>query len=243
MSIPYLPLYVSDYEADTAHLTIEEDGAYMRLLRLCWRTPGCSIPDDPQWIARRLRVSMADYERLINPIIDEFFQREKARLFNPRLMREKARIEDTSRKRSDAGKKGGRPANAPKTNKKDESPDKANGKHLELELEPELEPEVKERTSNGFDAFWSSWPNKVSKAAAQKAWGKLKPSEREEAARLALSWFTAWRSRNRDASPIHPASYLNGKRWTDQILPPASTKHRTVPRPGGPMERPFKIVK
>ena len=34
MRTPYFPLHVADYEAKTAHLTIEEDGAYMRLLRL-----------------------------------------------------------------------------------------------------------------------------------------------------------------------------------------------------------------
>ena len=33
MALPYFPYYVDDYEADTAHLTIAEDGAYIRLLR------------------------------------------------------------------------------------------------------------------------------------------------------------------------------------------------------------------
>ena len=32
--IPYLPLYVNDFEGDTAHLSLEEDGAYNRLIRL-----------------------------------------------------------------------------------------------------------------------------------------------------------------------------------------------------------------
>lgn len=35
MGLPYFPLYVDDYEADTPHLTLEEDGAFSRLLRLC----------------------------------------------------------------------------------------------------------------------------------------------------------------------------------------------------------------
>ena len=131
MSIPYIPLYVTDYEADTAHLTLEEDGAYMRLLRLCWRTPGCSIPDDPEWIKRRLRVDDATYERSVAPVIEEFFSRAKARLSQPRLQREWERINETSQKRREAGKKGGRPSKSLKTAEKSESRAKAGPKQNE----------------------------------------------------------------------------------------------------------------
>lgn len=106
MSIPYMPLYVTDYEGDTAHLTIEEDGAYMRLLRLCWRTPGCSVPDDPKWIMRKMRVSADDYYRVVEPMIDEFFTKGMGRVFHARLQREKDAIEATHKARSAAGKLG-----------------------------------------------------------------------------------------------------------------------------------------
>jgi len=106
MSIPYFPLYVADYEADTAHLTLEEDGAYLRLLRLCWRTPGCSIPADPRWIARMMRVTWECYERVVVPILSEFFQLRHNRYFSSRLQKEYERIESTSKARSAAGKSG-----------------------------------------------------------------------------------------------------------------------------------------
>ena len=104
---PYLPLYVDDYEAATAHLTPEEDGIYNRLLRLCWRTPGCSLPNEPAWIARKVRLSAADYERVAKPVIEEFFKVARGRLVQKRL---KAEYEDISRKkakRAKAGKSGG----------------------------------------------------------------------------------------------------------------------------------------
>jgi uncharacterized protein YdaU (DUF1376 family) len=134
-----MPLYVADYEADTAHLSPEEDGIYTRLLRLCWRTPGCSIPDDPDWIARMMRVTPDYFAEKVTPILGEFFKRRKARLFSPRQQREFDRIKSTSEKRSSAGKKGGRPAKALNIHVPTESPAKANEKHLELE------PELKER--------------------------------------------------------------------------------------------------
>lgn len=121
MSIPYLPLFVADYEADTAHLTMAEDGAYMRLLRLCWRTEGCSIPDDPDWIMRRLRVDREEYERIVQPVLNEFFKRRRGRLYNARLSREHARIKTVSQTRSESGRKGGRPRKPLKDNDNEES--------------------------------------------------------------------------------------------------------------------------
>jgi len=106
--IPSLPLFVDDYEAATAHLTLEEDGVYMRLLRLCWRTPGCSVPDDPAWIARRMRVSIETFDSIIEPIIDEFFTRENGRVFQRRLCAEHAYVSETIAARKEAGRRGGK---------------------------------------------------------------------------------------------------------------------------------------
>lgn len=125
MSLPYMPFYVSDFEADTSHLSLAEDGAYNRLLRLCWRTSGCSIPDDNQWIMRRLRVDEQTYFEIVRPVIDEFFKTKKARLFSPRLSEIFRESKTTHKKRSEAGKKGGRPRKPLKRMKTDESPEKA----------------------------------------------------------------------------------------------------------------------
>lgn len=105
--LPSMPLYVDDFEAATAHLTIEEDGAYNRLLRLCWRTSGCSIPDDDEWIRRRVRVSQQDYERLFLPIIDEFFIRSRGRVYQKRQREIFEEVSGRVQKRKQAGKKGG----------------------------------------------------------------------------------------------------------------------------------------
>lgn len=141
MSLPYFPLYVTDYEADTSHLTPEEDGIYMRLLRLMWMTPGCSVPDDPKWIARRLRVSPGDFDRAVAPIIDEFCCRKKGRVFSPRLMREFEKISDTRYKRSVAGKKGGRPRKPLKNSETTTSRAKSGEVHARGRPEPDPEPD------------------------------------------------------------------------------------------------------
>ena len=72
MSLPYFPMYPTDFEAKTSHLTLEEDGAYNRLLRLMWMTPGCSLPDSDAWIMRRMRCDADTFERVVLVVIDEF---------------------------------------------------------------------------------------------------------------------------------------------------------------------------
>lgn len=108
MTHPYIPLYVDDFEAATAHLTPEEDGVYNRLLRLCWRTPGCSVPNDDAWIARKIRLSPTDYERVARPVIDEFFRVQRGRLFQKRLREEYENITRKKSVRQKAGSAGGR---------------------------------------------------------------------------------------------------------------------------------------
>lgn len=76
-----------------------------------------------------------------------------------------------------------------------------------------------------FPDFWAVWPVKTAKAAAEKAWSKLSQFDRVAAIESASGWFDGWRAQNPQAAPIHPASYLNQKRWTDE----AQTPFRAIP--------------
>lgn len=100
---PYIPLYIDDFDAHTSHLTLAEEGAYMRLLKRAWRTAGCSLPNDIAWIARHTRMDPEQFEH----ILKEYFKLSRGRWTQKRL---KAIYDDIARKkleRSEAGKKGG----------------------------------------------------------------------------------------------------------------------------------------
>lgn len=143
--LPYLPLWVSDYEAKTAHLSFEEDGAYSRLLRLAWTCPGGTLPHDDAWLMRRLRATEEFYERVVRPVLKEFFSVRRGRYVNDRLKHEfDTALEKTARRKA-AGKTGGE-AKARKTKEKspsnatvllEQSPSKS-------EPKPELEPQPEE---------------------------------------------------------------------------------------------------
>ena len=69
---PGLMLWTDAWIADTHHLTVELRGAYMDLLVLMWRTPGCRVPNDDQWLARHLGYTADQVTNLVRPIIAEF---------------------------------------------------------------------------------------------------------------------------------------------------------------------------
>lgn len=72
--------------------------------------------------------------------------------------------------------------------------------------------------SCSFDAFWEIWPNRVAKQAAKRAWSGLSEANRTAALEhLRGGWFERWRASKPQASPIHPATFLNGKRWEDSF--------------------------
>ena len=146
MSLSYFPFYPADYEAKTAHLSLEEDGAYNRLLRLCWVTPGCSVPNDKAWIMRRLRVSEDTYDRVVSVVIDEFFKTRRGRLYQAKLTKIYDETSAAHNRRVQAGAKGGRPRKTLENKETSES----NAKPMLKQPEPEPEPErKKEKTPDG----------------------------------------------------------------------------------------------
>ena len=74
MSLPYFNYYPKDMGYKTMHLTLAEFGAYNRLLSLCWTTPGCSIPKDIEWIARKMLIRSEQDKAVLLAILDEFFK-------------------------------------------------------------------------------------------------------------------------------------------------------------------------
>lgn len=69
-----------------------------------------------------------------------------------------------------------------------------------------------------FDRFWTAYPRRVGKIAAQRAWLKLKPDEHLVDLMLnAIAVQSASSQWQRDGGQFipHPATWLNGRRWDD----------------------------
>ncbi len=71
-----------------------------------------------------------------------------------------------------------------------------------------------------FNQFWKEYPRRASKAAARKAWDKLKPSDELFSQIITAVKFQKqtdqWQKDNGKYIP-HPATWLNGQRWEDDV--------------------------
>jgi len=81
-----------------------------------------------------------------------------------------------------------------------------------------------------FEKFYKAYPKKKGKASAEKAWKKLKPNNElvsvilKAVERMKLS--TDWQKDGGEYIP-HPATWLNGRRWEDEIsIPPTNSQLR-----------------
>ncbi|AIN58736.1 hypothetical protein [Pseudomonas soli] len=83
-----------------------------------------------------------------------------------------------------------------------------------------------------FVRFWKLYPRKVGKANAEKAWSKLKVDadlfERMTSALAAWAASPDWTKDGGQFIP-HPATWLNGKRWDDELPAPGNV-HPFPPR-------------
>src|SRR4249919_285047 len=95
-----IPLFTDAFMADTGHLTDAECGIYLRLLMTIWRSPGCRIPNDEAWLAKRFGRTVEQYRSEVLPVVREFCTSDGNWLTQKRLSREFAYVTIRSRKQS-----------------------------------------------------------------------------------------------------------------------------------------------
>ena len=100
-TLPYIQLYVSDYLADTMHLTAEEHGAYMLLIMNYWQTEK-PIPENRlQGVTRMFNDRWDSVKQTLN----EFFEiDENGDWFHKRIQLDLQKVKEKSKQASKAGK-------------------------------------------------------------------------------------------------------------------------------------------
>lgn len=211
---PKMPLWTDAYLADTTHLSTIEHGAYLLLLMAMWRAKDKRLPADDRSLAKFARLTPGQWTR-IKPTIMAFFDAEDGFVSQGRLTDEAVAVRQFSKSQSDKAKARHRKtkANAPAPAEPKRSPEDA---PFPYPFPIGSEPKGSSPKITPFSDFWSVWPSKVAKSAAEAAWKKLPDADRGAAIASADAWFRCWRSRNQQASPIHASTYLNQKRWQDE---------------------------
>lgn len=77
-----------------------------------------------------------------------------------------------------------------------------------------------------FDKFYASYPRKIGKEAARKSFSKIKESEYETIIRSVAEFSQFHENRGTEKQYIpHPATWLNGRRWEDDLSAEEIHKH------------------
>lgn len=101
-----MPLYTDAYLADTTHLTLEEHGAYCKLLITMWRNGGW-LPSADEKVARFLGVSIKKWQKL-KPVLQDFFHHDGDTFTQKKLQKIFAANKQRAEKNADNGSKGGK---------------------------------------------------------------------------------------------------------------------------------------
>lgn len=101
---------------------------------------------------------------------------------------------------------------------------------------------IKKGYSDSFLTFWNAYPNKQAKATASKAWARVQkePGILETVLRAieVQKSSEAWQKDGGKFIP-HPATWINGRRWEDEMpdtAPSKPKKYKTVIVDGEPVD-------
>ncbi len=217
---PAYQYYAADFEMDTADWTVDEVGIYQRLLNYEWVNG--ALPDDLSKLARIVRISLQKMKSKWPILEHKFSKNGEGKLVNRRMEEERENQLIWREKSRLGGIKSGmskrrvvqrvvEPNGKPNANQK---------ATLQSSSSINKEKYIKERNEESFRKFYGAYPKKIAKQNAVKAFNKLNPDER--LLEKILSAITQakksedWLKDDGKYIP-HPATWLNGKRWEDEI--------------------------
>lgn len=100
----WMPLYVSDYLADTMHLSTEQHGAYLLLLMAAWKNGG-SLSSDNAQLRSITRLDTKKWQESSQTLAKFFYVTTDSWVHN-RVTAELKKAKANSEKRSKSGKEG-----------------------------------------------------------------------------------------------------------------------------------------
>lgn len=164
-SMNYYPHHIGDYARDTAHLSLLEDGAYRRMLDLCYATER-PLPLDRARLYRLVRVRSIQEKSAVDVVLGEFFIEGEDGWHQRRVEREIGKAQEKSSKASTSAamrwhSKGN--ANAMRTHSEGNAPN--NQEPIANNQKPKIEAQQRSRGSR-LPADWQ--PSEILKAWAAK---------------------------------------------------------------------------
>ena len=246
--LPIMPVGVDRYLADTAHLTLEEQGVHFRLQIYAWRSPGCCLPDDDARLARMLGISLKRWAT-VRPAVMALWTLEDGAWVNDQVSREHEFVTGKIEKKRAAGRLGGRPKSL-QDNDVGKASGSENGKQNESEPKPATatakeSPVVpKGTTPDRFEEFRAAYPPRNVRfpaTPARKRWLEaLKRGADPEAMIAGAKAYAAEQIRiGKSGSEFVKTAdvWLNQNRWQDYDHPAQDPAGVSAPPPDPAKDR------
>lgn len=218
---PAFLFYPRDFSNDgkVEAMNTEEVGAYILLLCKSWREdPPGSIPDDDCVLARWARLTPDRWSVCRTSVLAAFTLGTDSRWHQKRLRREYERLMERKRENQKAAKSRWHKdvhASALPSQSLAVAVPVASAKK---EPKPKTIVQQKPLDATPFYVFWDLYPRREAKAKALLKWERMSNADRN----AALAGIHSWRESGRWDDPRFipmPATYLNGRRWEDEITP------------------------
>jgi len=215
-SLPYMQLYVSDYLADTAHLNAQQHGAYLLLLMNYWQR-GKPLDNTGERLAFVARMTPEEWEDS-REILAEFFWVDGEIWTHARVENDLSKVREKSEQASNAGKRSAIKRGISERLTDVQRDSENDSTDVERAFNHKDKDKDKEKDKYDFDLFWNTYPIKIGKATALKAWEKARKRATGQIIVEGADRYA--RDPNRDpAFTAHPSTWLNGDRWLDAPLP------------------------
>ena len=221
-SLPYLQFYVSDWRADTSHLTLEQKGAYLELILLYWESEKALNNSDDR-LASSLKISKRRFQTM-KKLLSEFFTVKDDIWTHGRIEADLEKVFNKSKKRSYAGQESARKRANDKATSVEQNPTSVEqvsiyidkDRNIDIDNRQEKIMVIKDDPINDpdFKVFWMAYPKKVKKAPAAKSYAKaLKKATAQEIFEGLVRYQRVCGEDQKFIS--NPDAWLNQERWTD----------------------------
>lgn len=227
---PTLTLWTDAYLGDTQHLTLEEHGAYLKLLFIAWRTPDCDLPDDDRRLANMLGVGLKKWSGLKLAVM-AFWHLEAGRWTQKRLTRERDFVRRQSQKNRDAANARWNAKPLANNNTLDATallthiPKPSPHTHTLVSKQEVVLRELSTSSTlvsgeTDFDEWYKLYPRKKARLAAERAYKTARKRASRETLLEALKRYIAECAGAEQQHIAHPATWLNAGRWLDEGAAP-----------------------
>jgi len=230
----YYQFNIGDYHTHTSHLELIEDLAYRRMIDWCYLHES-PLPESTEEIAKRIR--MKGECKCIANVLHEFFTLQDDGYHSDRVDSEIKSYHDVSKKRKKAANK--RWANKHKGLSSD-----ANALQVQSTSNAKQEPGTKNQEplnksnktlgqnefDHAFESFWGSGIRKLNKKKAKSVFTNIlkKQADKTGFVQMLIDDVQARLNLNQlGFTEMHPTTYLNGERWTDEKVKTNETNQRS----------------